>query len=128
MPNNRGRGRKYYNDRYRNKKRLRINQLLGSKCAICGYTYTYSSDNRKRLHERLFCHEIHGRKHSKNMCYIIEHPEDFIKLCYECHQFLHHLAIITNTPIENLLVKFKVLIYIHTKLKRFIEWLVRLGL
>ena len=52
---------------------------LGHKCVICG----------KSNHQIVF-HEIHGKPH-KTLTYnqAVEHWQDFIPLCRNCHHALH---------------------------------------
>jgi hypothetical protein len=77
--------------------RKKINDLLGSKCKICGSTCN------------LVCHEIHGKRHSTNANYILIHIEDFVRLCSQCHRMVHYLAKNKNVNLE-ILIRFKSII------------------
>lgn len=92
--------RRDYSNKAYQKIQLRIDQILGIKCVICGRTDT------------LICHEIHGKPHSFRRNYILSHPEDFARLCRRCHNHLHYLTTRTNISIDVLLVK---LIHIATE-------------
>ena len=97
---NRERRRENNKKRYL-KRKLEIDQILGTKCVICDGTY------------RLICHEIYGKPHSTHKSYILKHPQDFTRLCYLCHKFLHRLAEQTGVSIEVLLVELRKLIQRH---------------
>lgn len=89
---------------YYEKHKAKVDQILGIKCVICGGTH------------RLTCHEIHGKPHTTRKNYILEHPEDFIRLCFYCHRALHYLSTQTDVPIDVLLVELRELIQTHIKL------------
>ncbi len=71
--------RKEGREDYREQRKKAL-ELIGDKCLVCGYS------GRK-----LTFHEIHGKNHDKNMKYLIEHPKDFVPLCYPHHRLLHFL-------------------------------------
>lgn len=60
-------------------------KLIGDKCIICGYSG-----------KKLTFHEIHGEKHHRGMKYYLDHPKDFVPLCYPHHKFFHLLAGLTE--------------------------------
>lgn len=76
--------RKKYNERRRNQNiiiRKKLYQILGNKCIICGVT----SNKPKGI----IFHEIHGKPHKDNPYYILNHIEDFVPLCKNCHSTYH---------------------------------------
>lgn len=84
--------RKSVNDRWRVVKRIEtaerhkknkklLEEKLGTECRIC--------HNHPK---RIVYHEIHGKAHDrKSYSYQLKHLENFIPLCYKCHQILHYL-------------------------------------
>lgn len=54
-----------------------IDKQLGVFCLVCGETKT------------LHCHEIYGFSHQQGRKYIVDHMEDFVRLCNYCHQAVH---------------------------------------
>ena len=61
------------------KLKVKLRELVGFKCVIC------------ESEINLLFHEIHGKPH-KPRKYILEHYQDFIPLCRNCHQCLHSFA------------------------------------
>ena len=76
------------NREYVKKLKRQIDQILGTKCVICGST------------ERLRCHEIYGKPHIYNLYYVINHSEDFVRMCEFCHKFVHNIARNSNKPLN----------------------------
>lgn len=68
---------------YRKKQRQKIDDVLGIKCIICGCTLK----DRKRS----ALHEIHGEEHSYSLSYILNHIDDFVRMCIRCHYTLHSI-------------------------------------
>lgn len=71
-----------YNRNFRKKRYVKARKLIGDTCIICG-----SKDKIK-------FHEIYGKSHYgyETSCYILNHKEDFIPLCRDCHRAIHQLA------------------------------------
>lgn len=68
----------------RGKERIKkVRKILGTKCVICGYQSNF-----------VRYHEIHGNPHPSpsNNDYVLNHVEDFICVCQQCHKVVHHLA------------------------------------
>jgi len=78
---NRKRNEDYYNE---------IKKKIGNKCLFCGFK------------GKILFHEIHGRKHNLSAYYILEHIENFIPLCFPCHNSLHKTAKHFNIAIRYL--------------------------
>jgi len=74
----------YYQNR-RNTQRKLLLDSIGNKCVICGFE---ESEGKGKLH----FHEKYGKEHPYNKgIYILKHKEDFVPLCYRCHNFIHIL-------------------------------------
>jgi hypothetical protein len=71
-------------DKLKNLK-AQVEQLFKKECIICGETKG-----------KMDLHEVHGKPHSnswrKKYTYILEHKEDFVWLCHDCHSTVHKLA------------------------------------
>ncbi len=67
----------------RRKRRIyqEIREKLGGKCVICG-----------TRHRKLCAHEIHGRKHTDSVYWILKHLEDFVLVCWRCHTVISTIA------------------------------------
>jgi hypothetical protein len=65
----------------RNKRKAKLDKLIGSDCIICNSTRS------------LVTHEIYGIPHNGNGrdLYVdaFERPQDFVRLCYSCHKGVH---------------------------------------
>lgn len=63
----------------RAKRRNELEQILGTKCKICG------------KEKRIICHRKNGEPHESKDTYkmVLEHPEDWIRLCEFCHKGVH---------------------------------------
>ena len=73
-------GKRYYD------AKNACDELHGNVCVGC----QVSSDER-----RLMYHEIHGNDHIRGRSqwkYILEHPDDFVRLCTSCHASIHKVA------------------------------------
>ena len=68
-------------DRWKEKKKLEVQRILGYKCALCNSTKG-----------RIEYHEIHGKRHTESFAYILKHIEDFVPLCWKCHRTIHFFA------------------------------------
>ena len=62
------------------KAKAKVIKLLGSCCVLCA------------SEENVLYHEIYGRDHYKSPWYILKHIEDFIPICVNCHNAIHHLS------------------------------------
>lgn len=69
---------KKYSKKSTEKARKRVNDILGRKCYLCN-----------RSPNRIYSHEIHGKKHPSGPFYILNHIKDFVRLCGFCHQKIH---------------------------------------
>jgi len=67
------------------KMREKINMILGKKCIICNFE---SEEGQKNL----ICHEIYGREHERGYYYILNHIDDFVRICKFCHRAIHIVA------------------------------------
>lgn len=63
------------------KCKLQVQQILGSKCVLCGSTKG-----------RIEYHEIHGKPHTESFSYILKHIKDFVPLCWKCHRTIHFFS------------------------------------
>jgi len=92
--------RREYNKRYRENLKRKIDNLLGTKCVICG-------EKRKRM----VAHEIYGNSHEgggvKMKLDVIKRPEDFRRLCSVCHKGVHWVMEFFNMTWEEILEKLK---------------------
>lgn len=81
-----------YRRDYTKRLKEKIQTLLGNKCVVCGKT------------EKLVAHEIHGKPHAKRVHYILNHIEDFVLVCYSCHNGIHfcmkHLGLTLEQILE----------------------------
>jgi hypothetical protein len=73
-----------YQNQYNKKRMNELYSLIGNTCFICGSK------------EHICFHEKHGLNHEKyhGSCgypYYLQHHEDFIPLCYQCHKLVHGL-------------------------------------
>lgn len=80
---NRKKVRRYMRERYR-ENRKRVLEILGQKCIICGEEHKKSGWIRFIQY-----HEIRGKKHESDPLYILNHIEDFVPLCVNCHKGVH---------------------------------------
>lgn len=60
-----------------------LREQLGDKCFLCGFKGYYG--------DRMTLHEIHFKKHPIRLWYYEKHIEDFVLLCFKCHQSVHWL-------------------------------------
>ena len=81
---------KYYNrhreyrEGYVKRQKRIIRGKIGSTCVLCG--------SKEHIHY----HEIHFKKHTYTYHYIATHTEDFIPMCFNCHNVLHKALRIKN--------------------------------
>jgi hypothetical protein len=69
-----------YAEKYYKEDSEKIKEILGSLCILCGSS------------KRVCLHEIHGKRHITLKYYILQHIEDFIPLCFNCHNSLHKMS------------------------------------
>lgn len=68
-------------ERWRIRLGEKADELFGSSCIICG---------RGKKSSRMICHQKYGKKHNcVNLTYAVNHPEEFVRLCYACHKGVH---------------------------------------
>lgn len=65
----------------RAQERAEILKLFGTICILCG----------KNPVKRVQIHEIYGKRHPRRLKYYLEHKEDFVCLCYQCHRMVHRM-------------------------------------
>lgn len=76
--------RKYQRE-WSKKRRKEVEKIIGTQCLICGST------------KKVCFHEIHGKPHPHaRYRYVLNHPEDFVPLCFDCHEALHRYVKIKN--------------------------------
>jgi len=77
--------------RYRKKQWLKekqaLDKLAGDVCSLCGIEYKHQSKRRRFIN----LHNIHNKKHSKKLAYMLEHKEEFVPLCRLCHDTVHRM-------------------------------------
>jgi len=56
-------------------------RTFGTICCLCGL----------ECGEKIELHEIHGKRHPRNVEYYVEHKDDFAPTCYQCHRMVHRL-------------------------------------
>jgi len=79
----------------------KLNEVFGSSCAICNST------------KHLCLHEKYGIHHTCDIYsapkYYLEHPNNFIRVCYVCHKAIHYFAKLTVEELQRFLELIKIL-------------------
>jgi len=85
---------KKYREERNAKLEAKILHILGKSCAICRKTVT---QKHKRFHNKYF------RRHPSGPDYVLKHIEEFVLVCWKCHQGLHFLHDILGMSWEQIL-------------------------
>jgi predicted HNH restriction endonuclease len=65
---------------YDREQRRKVKEVFGQACCLC-----------KEIPKKIKLHEKSGNTHSSGRGYILKHAEDFVPLCFPCHQMVHGL-------------------------------------
>lgn len=76
---------------------LRLLQILGETCVICGKT------PKKRLRRTICFHNIYFKKHSTHPYHVLKHVEEFVVTCSKCHIGVHFLHDVFGMSWEEIL-------------------------
>jgi predicted HNH restriction endonuclease len=89
--------RKQATYKWRLKKQVKIKEILGYRCVICG------------AKTNIVYHEKNGLNHaafgylSQNPKYILDNVQNFVPLCRWCHSFIHRVERNPNINVNQLL-------------------------